>query len=116
MNSMLRLLSAADPSTSEFDKRDMLARNRLASVSFFVCSMGELVVLAILCGILFAVVKNDDAESNTRSLSIVCAYSAGVWGKLTTSSVNLTQFSAPFRGSSSSSTGPAIACRPTRPT
>lgn len=59
----------------------MLARNRLANVSFFVCSMGELVVLAILCGILFAVVKNDDPESNTRSLSIVCAYSAGVWSE-----------------------------------
>lgn len=59
----------------------MLARNRLANVSFFVCSVGELVVLAILCGILIAVVKEDDTESNTRSLSIVCAYSAAVWSE-----------------------------------
>ena len=59
----------------------MLARNRLANVSFFVSSVGELVVLAILAGILEGIVKPDDIESNTRALSVVCAYSAGVWGK-----------------------------------
>lgn len=57
----------------------MLARNRLANVSFFVCSVGELVVLGILAGILQAIVIPDDTESNTRALSVVCAYSAGVW-------------------------------------
>lgn len=56
----------------------MLARNRLANVSFFFSSAGELVVLAILAGILEGVIT-DDPNSNTRALSIVCAYSAGVW-------------------------------------
>ncbi|GFZ52277.1 hypothetical protein JCM24511_10050 [Saitozyma sp. JCM 24511] len=60
------------------DRLDMLTRNRLANVSFFVCSMGELVVLAILAGILEGIIT-DDPDSNTRALSIVCAYSAGVW-------------------------------------
>ncbi|KAK8869449.1 hypothetical protein IAR55_000013 [Kwoniella newhampshirensis] len=60
------------------DNLDMLARNRLANVSFLVCSLGELVILAILAGILVGVI-NDDPNSNTRALSIVCAYSAGVW-------------------------------------
>lgn len=59
----------------------MLARNRLANVSFFVCSMGELVVLAILAGILQGIVVPGDTDSNTRALSVVCAYSAGVWSK-----------------------------------
>lgn len=58
----------------------MLARNRLANVSFLVCSLGELVVLAILAGILEGVI-NDDPDSNTKALSIVCAYSAGVWSE-----------------------------------
>lgn len=58
----------------------MLTRSRLANVSFFVCSIGELVVLAILAGILEGIVT-DAPDSNTRALSIVCAYSAGVWSK-----------------------------------
>ncbi len=57
----------------------MLTRNRLSNVSFFVCSAGELVVLAILAGILIGINSNADTESNTRALSIVCAYSAAVW-------------------------------------
>jgi hypothetical protein len=68
-------------STPTFDNRDMLARNRLANVSFFVCSVGELFVLAILVGILAGIVKADDTQSNTRALSVVCAYSAAVWSK-----------------------------------
>lgn len=68
----------ADISRKTFDRRDMLERNRLADVSFLVCSVGELVVLAILAGILQGIVTSDP-DSNTRALSIVCAYSAGVW-------------------------------------
>jgi hypothetical protein len=59
----------------------MLTRNRLSNVSFFVCSAGELVVLGILAGILQGIIT-DDPNSNTRALSIVCAYAAGVWSKL----------------------------------
>ena len=58
----------------------MITRNRLANISFFVCSCGELVVLAILAGILEGIITSDP-DSNTRALSIVCAYSAGVWSK-----------------------------------
>lgn len=58
----------------------MLARNRLANVSFFVCSVGELVILGILAGILQGVI-NDEPDSNTKALSIVCAYSAGAWSR-----------------------------------
>lgn len=67
-------------SRKSHDRLDMLARNRLANVSFLVCSLGELVVLAILAGILEGVI-NDDPDSNTKALSIVCAYSAGVWSE-----------------------------------
>ena len=69
------------PSRQTHDDLDMITRNRLADVSFFVSSCGELVVLAILAGILEGVIKADDTDSNTRALSIVCAYSAGVWSE-----------------------------------
>ncbi|WWC73371.1 uncharacterized protein I206_107338 [Kwoniella pini CBS 10737] len=71
-------LATGETDQKSHDRKDMLARNRLANVSFLVCSVGELVVLAILAGILEGVI-NDDPNSNTRALSIVCAYSAGVW-------------------------------------
>ncbi|TXT04780.1 hypothetical protein VHUM_04048 [Vanrija humicola] len=74
-------LAAGQIDQATFEKRDMLQRNRLANVSFFVCSVGELVVLAILAGILVAIIT-DAPDSNTKALSYVCAYSAGVWSEL----------------------------------
>ncbi|KIR34151.1 hypothetical protein I352_03386 [Cryptococcus deuterogattii MMRL2647] len=71
-------LARGDTDRKSHDRLDMLARNRLANVSFLVCSLGELVVLAILAGVLEGVI-NDDPDSNTKALSIVCAYSAGIW-------------------------------------
>ncbi|WVF68804.1 hypothetical protein IAT40_003576 [Kwoniella sp. CBS 6097] len=71
-------LAKGETDQKSHDKIDMLARNRLANVSFFVCSVGEIIVLAILAGILEAIIT-DDPDSNTRALSIVCAYAAGVW-------------------------------------
>lgn len=59
-----------------FDLHDSMRRNRLSNVSFFVCSVGEIIVLAILAGILYGI---DAVNNNTRALSVVCAYSAGVW-------------------------------------
>lgn len=76
------LLNKAELSSRKtHDNIDMLARNRLANVSFFVCSVGELIVLGILAGILQAIVIPGDTDSNTRALSVVCAYSAGVWSE-----------------------------------
>jgi len=73
-------VSLADARQKQHDNLDMLTRNRLANVSFFVCSVGELIVLAILAGILEGIIT-DAPDSNTRALSIVCAYSAGVWSE-----------------------------------
>lgn len=67
----------------------MLARNRLSNVSFFVCSAGELVILAVLAGILVGIHADRDTESNTRAFSIVCAYSAGVWSKSSSATITV---------------------------
>ncbi len=56
-----------------------MRRNRLSNVSFFVSSCGEIIVLAILAGILIGINSTASTEANTRALSVVCAYSAGVW-------------------------------------
>jgi hypothetical protein len=96
-------------SQKEHDTLDMLTRNRLANISFFVCSCGELVVLAILAGILEGIIT-DAPDSNTRALSIVCAYSAGVWSELKPTrdgdDTDARQSSALYLGCTMSNTGP----------
>lgn len=76
-------------SQKSHDELDMLARNRLSNVSFFVCSAGELVILAVLAGILVGIHADRDTESNTRAFSIVCAYSAGVWSKSSSATITV---------------------------
>jgi hypothetical protein len=51
---MLKNVHCLDSQKSH-DELDMLARNRLSNVSFFVCSAGELVILAVLAGILIGI-------------------------------------------------------------
>lgn len=63
-------------SQEEHTALDSISRNRLSNVSFAVSSFGELVVLAIAVGILKGI--NSD-ENNTPALSIISAYSGGVW-------------------------------------
>ncbi|CEH16194.1 hypothetical protein CBOM_06059 [Ceraceosorus bombacis] len=58
---------------------DTMTRNRIANIAFAVCSAGELVVLAIIQGMLVALHSDASTESNTRALSIVTAFSGGVW-------------------------------------
>lgn len=60
----------------EYDFADMMQRSRLSNVSFYVQSCGEIVILAMIVGILFGV---DSAANNTRGLSIVIAFATGIW-------------------------------------
>jgi hypothetical protein len=52
-----------------------LARNRVSNLSFTVSSAGEIVILAVMVGILKAV----KSENNTKAFSILIAFSGGVW-------------------------------------
>lgn len=58
---------------------DMLSRNRVSNIAFTVQSVFELVILAVLQGILVALNANESTENNTKALSVACAYTAGVW-------------------------------------
>jgi hypothetical protein len=112
MPSVVFLLHKKGPQTNlgrthrakEFVRLDTMSRNRVFNVAFAVCSLGELVVLAVLAGILVGIqsVKSYDScssspililldcttssdsgtEANTRALNIVVAYSAAIWGEL----------------------------------
>ncbi len=61
------------------DKYSMLetmAINRISNITFGVSSLGELVILAIIQGMLYGIHADRDTVSNTNALSAVVAFSA----------------------------------------
>lgn len=50
-------------------------------MSFAVCSAGEIVVLAIMVGILKGLKSDESTENNTKAFSVLIAFSGGVWGE-----------------------------------
>ncbi|ETI25045.1 hypothetical protein G647_04415 [Cladophialophora carrionii CBS 160.54] len=63
----------------DYDFADMMERNRIYNVAFIMQSAGEIVILAILVGILFALHVRDSAANNLWGLSVLIAYATGVW-------------------------------------
>ncbi|OAP65381.1 hypothetical protein AYL99_01353 [Fonsecaea erecta] len=63
----------------EYDFADMMERNRIYNVAFIMQSAGEIVILAVLVGILFALDVNASAANNLWGLSVLIAYATGVW-------------------------------------
>lgn len=49
---------------------DSLSRNRISNISFTICSIGELVLLAIMVGILKGIHSSDSVEQNTKVSAI----------------------------------------------
>ncbi|KAF2419907.1 UMF1 family MFS transporter [Tothia fuscella] len=63
----------------KYDYADMMMRNRLQNVAFIMQSLGEIFILAVLVGILFALDVNASTENNLWGLSVLIAYASGVW-------------------------------------
>ncbi len=66
-------------SRDDYDFADMMQRNRIYNVAFIMQSAGEIVILAVLVGILFALDVNASAANNLWGLSVLIAYATGVW-------------------------------------
>lgn len=62
-----------------YDFNDMMQRNRIQNVAFIAQSLGEIVILAILVGILFALNVNASTANNDWGLSVLIAYTTGWW-------------------------------------
>lgn len=70
---------SGDITLEELDHRDELERSRLSNVSFYIQSMGEVVILAIIVGIMFGVKVDDSPENNNWGLSVLIAFATAVW-------------------------------------
>ncbi|KAJ3564406.1 hypothetical protein NP233_g8317 [Leucocoprinus birnbaumii] len=73
------LVNSGEKTEEDHARLESLSRNRISNISFTVCSVGEIVILAIMVGILKAVKSEESTENNTRAFSILLAFSGGVW-------------------------------------
>ncbi|KAJ5881637.1 uncharacterized protein N7529_000309 [Penicillium soppii] len=66
-------------SRDEYDYADTMMRSRLANVAFYVQSVAEIFILAIIVGIMFGLKVNDSESNNNWGLSVLIAFVSGVW-------------------------------------
>ncbi|KAL7900689.1 autophagy-related protein 22-like protein [Trichoderma sp. SZMC 28014] len=70
---------SGDITLEELDRRDEMERSRLSNVSFYIQSVGEVVILAIIVGIMFGVKVDDSVDNNNWGLSVLIAFATAVW-------------------------------------
>jgi len=56
-----------------------MKRSELSNMAFYIQSLGELVILAIIVGIGFGLNVNASVENNNWGLSVLIAFATGVW-------------------------------------
>ena len=63
----------------EYDYADTYQRSRLSNMAFYIQSVGEVVILALIVGVLFGVNVTASQENNNYGLSVLIAFATGVW-------------------------------------
>lgn len=56
-----------------------MQRSRLANMAFYIQSVGEIVILAVIVGVLFGVDVQASTANNNYGLSVLIAFATGVW-------------------------------------
>ena len=79
MKDSIREYRHGEVTLAELDTRNELERSRLSNVAFWIQSVGEVAILAIIVGIMFGLHVDDSAEKNNLGLSILIAFATGVW-------------------------------------
>ncbi|OSX57723.1 hypothetical protein POSPLADRAFT_1155849 [Postia placenta MAD-698-R-SB12] len=72
-------VAAGTKTVEEHAKFESLARNRISNMSFTICSVGEVLILAVMVGILKGLHSDASTENNTKAFSVLIAFSGGVW-------------------------------------
>ncbi|KAE8387570.1 putative autophagy protein [Aspergillus alliaceus] len=66
-------------SREEYDYADTMERSKLANIAFYIQSVAEIIILAIIVGIMFRLHVNASDENNNWGLSVLIAFASGVW-------------------------------------
>ncbi|MCJ1281264.1 hypothetical protein MMC26_000582 [Xylographa opegraphella] len=71
--------SAGTISRDEYDFADMMQRSRLSNMAFYIQSLGEIVILAVIVGVLYSLDVSASVANNNYGLSVLIAFATGVW-------------------------------------
>ncbi|KAI9691263.1 MAG: hypothetical protein M1820_009821 [Bogoriella megaspora] len=63
----------------EYDYADTMKRSELSNLAFYVQSVGEVVILATIVGVLYGVNVRASEANNNWGLSVLIAYASGIW-------------------------------------
>ena len=66
-------------SRDEYDFEDMMQRTRLSNMAFYIQSLGEIVILAVIVGVMYGVNVDASVANNNYGLSVLIAFATGVW-------------------------------------
>ncbi|KAJ6103813.1 hypothetical protein N7486_004035 [Penicillium sp. IBT 16267x] len=66
-------------SREEYDCADTMKRSQLANVAFYIQSVAEILILAVIVGIMFGIDVNASEARNNWGLSVLIAFASGVW-------------------------------------
>ncbi|KAJ6512840.1 MFS general substrate transporter [Mycena sanguinolenta] len=72
-------VKSGQKTVEEHTRFTSLSRNRVSNMSFTISSLGEIVVLAIMVGILKGVKSDASTANNTKAFSVLIAFSGAVW-------------------------------------
>jgi MFS-type transporter involved in bile tolerance (Atg22 family) len=70
---------AGQISRDEYDYADTMKRSQLSNMAFYIQSVGEIVILAVIVGIMFGLNVNASTANNNWGLSVLIAFASGVW-------------------------------------
>ena len=72
-------LNAGIITRDEYDYEDTMQRSRLSNIAFYVQSCGEIIILAVIVGVLYGVDVRASEANNNWGLSVLIAFATGVW-------------------------------------
>ncbi|RDW90821.1 MFS transporter [Aspergillus mulundensis] len=70
---------ASSITREEYDFADTMKRSQLANIAFYVQSVAEIFILAVIVGIMFGLRVDDSQANNNWGLSVLIAFASGVW-------------------------------------
>lgn len=71
--------TAGEITREEYNFADTMMRSRLSNIAFYIQSVAEIVILAVIVGIMFALDVNASEANNNWGLSVLVAFATGVW-------------------------------------
>ncbi|KAF4969406.1 hypothetical protein FZEAL_10228, partial [Fusarium zealandicum] len=74
-----RQYQSGEITQQDMDRKDEMERSRLSNVAFYVQSVGEVVILAIIVGIMFGVKVDASTENNNWGLSVLVTFATSCW-------------------------------------